>query len=186
DYICPFSYIGSRRIQKIAGEYGLEIEWKGYEIHPDYPKEGRLRKRSARMAKVNESLSSVMEEKENIFKLPGFVTNTNMALEAAEYAKQEGKFLDFHNACYESYMIERKNIGDINIILEIGQSVGIDKQKLETTLNNKEMEDNLATYKAQAENADVLGVPTILFNDFRIHGVQSLETYRTIIKKFSN
>ena len=186
DYICPFSYIGSRRIQKISDEYGLEIEWKGYEIHPDYPKEGKLRKRSARMAKVNDSLSSVMEEEKHKFKLPGFVTNTNMALEAAEFAKQEGKFLDFHNACYESYMIERKNIGDINVLLEIGEDAGIDKKVLEEVLNNKEMADNLEAYKEDAQKADVMGVPTILFNDFRIHGVQSLETYRSFIKKFSN
>lgn len=186
DYICPFSFIGSKRIQEIADEYGIELEWKGFEIHPEYPPDGKLRKKSLKMARVNESLSSVMEEEESKFKLPGFVTNTNMALQAAEYAKSEGKFIQFHNSCYDSYMLERKNIGDINIILEIAETIGIDKHLLENTLKNKEMEENLATYKVQAENADVLGVPTILFNDFRIHGVQSLETYRSIIKKFSN
>jgi len=186
DYICPFSYIGSKRIQKIAGDYGIEIEWKGFEIHPEYPPDGKLRKRSLKMAKVNESLNSVMSEEESKFKLPGFVTNTSMALQAAEFAKTEGKFQQFHNICYESYMIERNNIGDINVILEIGETVGIDKNRLKEVLNNKEMADSLESYKEEAKKADVLGVPTILFNDFRIHGVQSIETYRSFIKKFSN
>jgi predicted DsbA family dithiol-disulfide isomerase len=186
DYICPFSYIGSKRIQKIAGEYGIEIEWKGFEIHPEYPQEGKLRKRSLKMAKVNESLNSVMDEEESEFKLPGFVTNTKMALEAAEFAKTVDKFLEFHNVCYESYMINRKNIGDINVILEIGENIGIDKYRLKEVLNKREMTDSLERYKDDAKKADVLGVPTILFNDFRIHGVQSIETYKSFIKKLAN
>ena len=186
DYICPFSYIGSKRIQKIAGDYGIEIEWKGFEIHPEYPPDGNLRKRSLKMAKVNESLNSVMSEEESKFKLPGFVTNTSMALQAAEFAKTEDKFQQFHNICYESYMIERNNIGDINVILDIGETVGIDRNRLKEVLNNKKMADNLESYKEDAKKADVLGVPTILFNDFRIHGVQSIETYRSVIMKFSN
>lgn len=186
DYICPFSYIGSKRIQEIASDYGIEIEWKGFEIHPEYPSDGKLRKRSLKMAKVNESLKSVMDEQESKFKLPGFVTNTKMALEAAEFAKTEGKFLEFHNTCYDSYMINRKNIGDINIILEIGENVGVNKHRLQEALTNKEMTDSLESYKEDAKKADVLGVPTILFNDFRIHGVQSIETYKSFIKKFAN
>ncbi len=186
DYICPFSYIGSKRIQKIASDYGIEIEWKGYEIHPEYPSDGKLRKRSLKMAKVNESLKSVMDEEESKFKLPGFVTNTKMALEAAEFAKTEGKFLEFHNSCYDSYMINRKNIGDINVILEIGENVGVNKHLLQEALTNKEMTDSLESYKEDAKKADVFGVPTILFNDFRIHGVQSIETYKSFIKKFAN
>ncbi len=186
DYICPFSYIGSKRIQNIAGDYGIEIEWKGFEIHPEYPSDGKLRKRSLKMAKVNESLKSVMDEEESKFKLPGFVTNTKMALEAAEFAKTQGKFLEFHNSCYDSYMINRENIGDINVILEIGESIGIDKHRLQEALTNKEMTDSLESYKEDAKKADVFGVPTILFNDFRIHGVQSIETYKSFIKKFAN
>lgn len=186
DYICPFSYIGSKRIQKIAHEYGIEIQWKGYEIHPDYPPDGKLRKKSLKMAKVKESLGSIMDEEESKFKLPGFVTNTNIALQASEFAKTEGKFLDFHNSCYDAYMINRKNIGDINVILEIGGYAGIDKDRLLEVLMNREMAENLESYKEDAHKADVLGVPTILFNDFRIHGVQSIETYRAFIKKLFN
>jgi len=48
------------------------------------------------------------------------------------------------------------------------------------------MTDSLVSYKEDAKKADVLGVPTILFNDFRIHGVQSIETYKSFIKKFAN
>ncbi len=83
-------------------------------------------------------------------------------------------------------MIERKNIGDLNVLLEIGQASGIDKKSLHEALNGRDMLDKLESHKEDAQKSDVLGVPTIFFNDFRIHGVQSLETYRSFIKKFAN
>ncbi len=40
DYNCPFCFIGSRRIERLAEEFDMEIEWKGVEIHPEIPPKG--------------------------------------------------------------------------------------------------------------------------------------------------
>ena len=186
DYICPFSFIGSKRIQRIAEEYDLEIEWKGYEIHPEYPPQGKERKRTARTIRVLESLRYIMEDEQFKFRLPGFITNSRLCLEAAEFSKSKGKFIEFHNLCYEAYFLERNNIGDKDTVLDIGDKAGIDKDELEDNLNSREMAEILQGYRRDAEKIDVLGVPTVVFDDFRVHGVQSVETYRAIIAKFSN
>jgi predicted DsbA family dithiol-disulfide isomerase len=186
DYICPFSFIGSRRIQQIGAEYGIEVEWKGYEIHPEYPPQGKKRRQSFRAMRTAESLRSVMEEEETKFKLPGFITNSRLCLEAAEFSKTKGKFIEFHNLCYQSYFLERKNIGDRDTVLEIGNTAGIDRDELELNLKSEEIAGILQSYRRDAQKIDVLGVPTVVFNDFRVHGVQSVETYRSIIAKFSN
>lgn len=186
DYICPFSFIGSKRIQRIEAEYGIEIEWKGYEIHPEYTAEGRPRKRTFRAMRTAESLESVMGEENTKFELPGFVTNSRLCLEAAEFSKTTGKFIEFHNRCYESYFLERKNIGDRDTVLKIAETVGIDPDELESNLKNGSMAGILESYRRDAQRIHVLGVPTVVFNDFRVHGVQSIETYRSILAKFSN
>ena len=41
DYICPFCYIGKDRADRLQQEFDVEIEWKGFEIHPETPEEGR-------------------------------------------------------------------------------------------------------------------------------------------------
>ncbi|MGB7290720.1 MAG: DsbA family protein [Thermodesulfobacteriota bacterium] len=186
DYICPFSFIGSKRIQQIGAEYGIEVEWKGYEIHPEYSPQAKKRRQTLRAIRTAESLQSVMEEEEVKFKLPGFLTNSRLCLEAAEFSKTKGKFIEFHNLCYESYFLERRNIGDKDTVLEIGTKVGIDRDELEINLKNGEMAEILGSYRRDAQEIDVLGVPTVVFNDFRVHGVQRVETYRSIIAKFSN
>jgi predicted DsbA family dithiol-disulfide isomerase len=186
DYVCPFSFIGSKRIQQIGAEYGIEVEWKGYEIHPEYTPQGKKRKKTFRSMRTAESLQSVMEEEEIKFELPGFITNSRLCLEAAEFSKTKGKFIEFHNLCYESYFLDRKNIGDKDTVLEIATKVGIDRDELDINLKNGEMAEILGSYRRDAQKIDVLGVPTVVFNNFRVHGVQSVETYRSIMAKFSN
>lgn len=186
DYICPFSYIGSNRIQKLAGDYGIEIEWKGYEIHPSYPAEGVRRKNTPRTLRAAESLKTVMEEEDIKFKLPGFVTNSKYALMAAEYCKEQGKFLEFHNRCYEEYFMKRKNIGNIEVVLEIASGIGLDKSLMQERIATGEFNNILKEFRMEADQFDVLGVPTVIVNDFRVHGVQSIDLYRSLLKKFSN
>ena len=40
DFICPFCYIGFEVVRKLKPEFDLEIEWRGFQIHPEWPAEG--------------------------------------------------------------------------------------------------------------------------------------------------
>jgi predicted DsbA family dithiol-disulfide isomerase len=35
DFICPFCYIGFETIRRLKPEFGIAIEWKGFQIHPE-------------------------------------------------------------------------------------------------------------------------------------------------------
>lgn len=186
DYICPFSYIGSNRIQKLATDYGIDVDWKGYEIHPSYPPDGVRRKNTPRTLRSAASLKAIMEEEDTKFKLPGFVTNSKYALMAGEYCKTQGKFIEFHNSCYEEYFMNRQNIGNREVILKIAGGIGIEIPQMKEQLATDKFNEILDEYRKEAELIDVLGVPTVIVNDFRVHGVQSIDLYRSLLKKFSN
>src|SRR5258706_16107509 len=40
DFVCPFCYIGFDVIQKLKPEFNLQIEWRGFQIHPEWPADG--------------------------------------------------------------------------------------------------------------------------------------------------
>ncbi len=40
DFICPFCFIGFETIRKLKSEFGFELEWRGFQIHPEWPAEG--------------------------------------------------------------------------------------------------------------------------------------------------
>ncbi len=40
DYICPFCYVGFETIRRLKPEFDFQLEWRGFQIHPDWPAEG--------------------------------------------------------------------------------------------------------------------------------------------------
>ena len=183
DYICPFCYLGTKRILALSNEFNLTMDWKGIEIHPEFPPQGKKRTRTLKSKSFIETIKEMAKEDNIEIKLPGFVTNSRSILEASEYAKIKGRFLEFHIGAYEAYFLEGLNIGDIEVVLSIGEKAGLDKSELQECLSKRTMFDKIEENKKEAEDRLILGVPTFLFGDFPVHGNQSTQTMRHIIKR---
>jgi len=183
DYICPFCYLGTKRILGLSKEFNLTIDWKGIEIHPEFPPQGKKRTKTLKSKSFAETIREMAKEDNIEIKLPGYATNSRLSLEASEFAKIKGKFLEFHIGVYEAYFLEGRNIGDIEIVLDIGEKAGLDKSELQECLSKRTMFDKIEANKKEAEDKLILGVPTFLFGDFPVHGNQSTQTMRYIIKR---
>ena len=183
DYICPFCYLGTKRILGLSKEFNLTIDWKGIEIHPEFPPQGKKRTRTLKSKSFAETIREMAKEDNIEIKLPGFATNSRLSLEASEFAKIKGKFLEFHIGVYEAYFLEGRNIGDIEIVLDIGEKAGLHRSDLVECLNKRTMFDNIEANKKEAEDNIILGVPTFIFGNFPVHGNQSTQTMRHIIKR---
>ncbi|MGH7884380.1 MAG: DsbA family oxidoreductase [Thermodesulfobacteriota bacterium] len=183
DYICPFCYIASNRLIRLSKEFGFEIEWFGIEIHPEFTNEGNKRKKTVRFQHIIETLNEVAKDDNTEIKLPGFVTNSRLCLEASIFAKEKDKFLPFHNSVYSSYFNNKVNIGIVENILQIAEKSGLDSSELYEALKKRKYKNTITENQKFADENMVLGVPTIYFNDLRIHGTQSIDVYRILINK---
>ena len=183
DYICPFCYVGTKRMMKIADEFEMEIEWKGIEIHPEFSAEGKKRKKSQRTEHLAQTLKEITDIDNLDIRLPGFVTNSRLCLEASEFAKTKGKFNKFHTAAFDCFFNQKENIGKIETVLNIGKTAGLNTDELEDCLKERQMKERIEENKRSADEKIVMGVPTLYFNEFRVHGVQSPDIYKNIIKK---
>lgn len=183
DYICPFCYLGTKRILGLSKEFNLTIDWKGLEIHPEFPPQGKKRTKTLKSKSFAETIREMAKEDNIEIKLPGYATNSRLSLEASEFAKIKGKFLEFHIGIYEAYFLEGRNIGDIEIVLDIGEKAGLHRSDLVECLNKRTMFDNIEANKKEAEDNIILGVPTFIFGNFPVHGNQSTQTMRHIIKR---
>lgn len=183
DYICPYCYLGTKRILELSKEFDLSIEWKGIEIHPEFPPEGVKRAKTLKSKSFAKTVYTMAKQDNIQIKLPGFATNSRLALEASEFAKTENKFLEFHLAIYEAYFLESLNIGDINIVLNAGVKAGIKKDQLEDCLEKRPMFNKIKANNKEAKDNLVLGVPTFIFGNFPVYGNQSTDTMKQIIKR---
>ena len=183
DYICPFCYIGSKRLLKLSEEFDFDIDWRGIEIHPEYTNEGKKRKKSMRSQHIFETLTEVAKDDNTEINLPGFVTNSRLCLEASIFAKEKDKFLDFHNNVYVAYFNKKVNIGVVENVIKIAEESGLNIEELYQSLKKREYKKAIQDNQKFADESMVLGVPTIYFNELRVHGTQSMDAYRNLIHK---
>ncbi len=183
DYICPFCFLATERVLGLAREFDLEAEWVGVEIHPEYPAEGKRRRKTERTLRTSKSLENVAAEAGVEIRLPGFVTNSRLCLEGAEFAKEKNRFMEFHKACYAAYFGEGKNIGLLETVLEAGEGAGLCPEELSESLRKGSFSEKIEKNMESARENEVFGVPTLYLGELRIHGIQPVESYRQLIAR---
>lgn len=111
------------------------------------------------------------------------LSNSRMALAASEFARDHGKFDEFHEEAFHSYFTLGKDIGQIDVILGIGQKVGLDGGQLETALNERKYFSRLQESQLEAAKWGITAAPTFIINgkDY-IVGAQPMEVFRKVIE----
>jgi predicted DsbA family dithiol-disulfide isomerase len=183
DYNCPFCFLGIKRLELLEREFPLEVNSKGIEIHPEIPPCGIKRSNTLKRKYLAQNLEQLYEEDSLELKLPGVIANSRLSLEASEFAKTKNKFRDFHLGIYKAYFQEGENIGEPDVIFKVGQESGLQLYELNECLIKRTMLEKIEDNRKEAESHQVFGVPTFIFDKFLVHGVQSLESFRSILTK---
>ena len=187
DYICPFCYIGYHRIEKLKREYDLAVEWRPFEIHPETPKEGAFTeelpfpKGYLEMAFAN--VKRLADEDGLQLKFSEKLSNSRLALYISEFARKKGKFEEFHKLVLEAYWLEGKDIGDKNLLLDLAESVGLNKNEIEIYLSTDEPFKALQKSLKELKMYGINGVPTFLIEEMLIVGAQPYEVFKKVINK---
>ena len=84
------------------------------------------------------------------------------ALEATEYAQRHGKFMEFHQAAYQAFWSEGKDLGDLQVIGGVGAEVGLDSADLVKTLEDQQLSSVVMGQYQQALQYGIRGIPTFL------------------------
>jgi predicted DsbA family dithiol-disulfide isomerase len=167
-------------------EFDIKDEWVSLEIHPDTPKEG---------VSLNERFGSEglrrMAWTLNVSGAPygiefggmKLLSNSRMALEASEFAKDNGRFDDFHEKIFHAYFTEGKDIGELDTILDIAAGAGLDSKGLKAALEEGRYSNRLNEASLDAHEHDIDSTPTFVINDEHIiTGARPIEIFRRTLK----
>ena len=188
DYICPFCYIGSRRLLRLNDEYDLKINWCGLEIHPDTPAEGmpvaRLGYPPEQWAQMMAALRKLAEEENIKLGEHDFTTNSHKALLLSEAAKQAGRevFYALHERLFHAYFTEGKNIGDGEILVALAHECGLPDDLINSAWNDPASGQRLQQNMTDARKAGIRATPTYLFGKRVVVGSVPLEELRQAAK----
>jgi predicted DsbA family dithiol-disulfide isomerase len=191
DYICPFCYVGFETIRKLKGEFDLQLEWRGFQIHPDWPAEGipsdKLRgmgDAEARAA-VWQRITAMADAVGFSMKPPAIVTNSRAALAATEFARESGRDEALEERIYRAYFNDGENIGDPGVVARLAAEAGLDAAEVADAIRSPKYEMRLKNNSLAAHQRSVSGVPTFFIGEYPLVGAQSMDAMRSILTRAS-
>ena len=189
DFICPFCYIGFETLRKMKREFELDVDWRGFEIHPDWPATGIPAEkvygtRSPEERKSAwERISTMATDLGLTMRPPAMLTNSHSALAATEYAIAAGKGEEFEERVYRAYFVDGSNIGDIEVLKTLGAEVGLDPVQIVEAIASPKVQLKLKNNTMIAHQHNVSGVPTFFIGNYPLVGAQSEDTMRKILTR---
>ena len=164
-------------------DYGVDLEWKAYELRPGLTPEGIPR--TPKAGEINgfpPYLNDRADELGLKLKRSAIVPCSRPALEVAEYAKEQGKFDQFHLAVFKAYWEEAKNIGLRSIIHEIAQKCALDTDEVERCLDEGRYTQAIKTQSEEAKRSGINGIPAYVVGGFLIEGAQPYQFFQRVME----
>jgi predicted DsbA family dithiol-disulfide isomerase len=189
DYICPFCYIGFETVRKLKPEFNFELEWRGFQIHPDWPAEGLAADHVRATGDPDsrrvlwERISAMAEAVGFSMRPPAVLTNSRAALAATEFARESGRDETLEERIYRAYFSEGMNIGDAAVVVKLATEAGLDSSAVADAIKSPKYELRLKNNALAANQRGVNGVPTFFIGEYPLVGAQSPDAMRSILKR---
>ena len=200
DIMCPFCYISKRHFEKAIAQFeqthSIEIEWKSFQLDPTIPKS--VEKVSVYQYLADAKGISFEESKkmhDNVVqsaKNVGLTYNYDNAIIAnsfdahrmIQFAKSVELGDQVEEALFKAYFTDGKNIGDFNDLMDIGESIGLNKLDLKAVLESEQFANEVKNDIAEAQKIGVRGVPFFVFDrKYAVSGAQPISVFIETIEK---
>jgi predicted DsbA family dithiol-disulfide isomerase len=177
DVICPWCYIGKRRLEKAVAALGgpVTVRWLPFQLNPTMPKEGISRREyrtkkfgswerseelDARVVKVGkcEGIDFAFDRIER-------TPNTLDAHRLIWLAGEEGAQDAVVEALFRAYFTEGRDISDRRALLDVVAEGGLDRGKAKSMLDSDDGLEAVREADQLARRHRVEGVPFFVVND---------------------
>ena len=199
DIMCPFCYIGKRRLEGAVKQLELSDEvtivWKSFLLNPDMktdPSRNSLEYLAETKGWTKEQTEEIVQNVVDMAKEEGLeyrmedtkVANAMDAHRLIQLAKTVGKGDEIEERLFRAYFMEGKNIADIDVLVELGEEVGIPGDRVRESLEKGEFTDSIGRDIQESQQIGVRGVPFFVFdNQYAISGAQPVELFVQTMEK---
>jgi predicted DsbA family dithiol-disulfide isomerase len=146
-------------------QFGAEITWLAFDLHPEYPPEGIARAElHARYGLgMHDPMRARFEQHGLTYNPPlDVVPNTRLAQQLTELARVRGLGEQMHERLMDAYWSEARNIGDIDELRLLSVEAGVDDP--DTAWDDPAYLERVLASTAQAHSIGVTGVPGFLLD----------------------
>ena len=192
DVVCPFCYIGKKRLEHVAAEAGIELEinWHSFELDPNAPVKHDSSNTERLAKKYGRSIEQTQEMQRNIAQAAaeeGILFNWEQANSGNTFnahriihlAQSKGLGNVAQEAFFHAYMTEGMPNGERETVEDVASRIGLAHTEVEFVLDSEEFADFVRhDEKIAHEQLQVSGVPFFVFDQrIALSGAQPREIF---------
>ena len=182
DFTCPFSHVSEAALRRLQDEGWAAPRYAAFELHPapaPLPAEPS--------AADVEAARPLAEELGIALRAPAAVPRTRKAHEAAKAAEAKGAGRAMREAIFRACFGEGRDVGRIDVLVEIGAALGLDPTELKVVLDVDTFGGAVDADRALARRLGIEAVPALVVGggaDARlVMGAQPYAALRALLEE---
>jgi predicted DsbA family dithiol-disulfide isomerase len=176
------------RIEKLKQEHGVKVKWVHFPLHPETPAEGQSLKelfagRNYDIDKRQAEMRARMAAEGLPYGNRTMTYNSRLAQELGSWAETQPGGEAIHDALFRAYFVDNRNIGDIDVLLDIARSVGLPEDEAREVLEKRTFKSAVDADWAKSRTYGVTGVPTFVAGSYGVVGAQPYEALEQLVEQ---
>lgn len=158
-----------------------------FPLHPYVPDGGMsleelFKGRNIDIDAAQQRLSTLMEQEGLPYGVRTMTYNSRLAQELGKWAETRDGGQKIHDRLYRAYFAEGKNLADIQLLIEIAKSLGLDPEEAESVLKERTYSEQIDADWQRCRKLSIMAVPTYLCNGKKQVGAQSFQQLEALIQ----
>lgn len=163
DYVCPFCYLEVPELVRLAEGFGdaVAITWRAFELRPDPVP--TLDPDGDYLHRVwDQSVYPMAAARGMVLRLPPVQPRSRRAFEAAAFARDHGRFETMHEALFQAFFRDGRDLADLAVLENLAASTGLDPGALGAALEDERYTGQVLADEKLAQDLGVTGVPAMV------------------------
>jgi len=174
------------RIEKLKQKFDVEVRLVHFPLHPETPIEGKSMAelyagRGMDPEAMHNRMKGLMDGEGLPYGRRTHTYNSRLAQELGIWGDTQPNGEAIHDALYRAYFVDARNIGDVDVLLEIVEAAGLSVEAAREVLDSREFKGAVDANWAKSRETGVTGVPTFIAGGFGVVGAQPYEALEKLI-----
>jgi len=158
-----------------------------FPLHPETPIEGQTLEelfagRDYDIKGSFERMKALMEIEDLPYGQRSHTYNSRLAQELGTWADTQEGGDALHMKIYQAYFVDNKNVGDIEVLVELAETAGLDGAAARKVMEERSFEEAVDADWDKARQVGVTGVPTYVAGGSGVVGAQPYEALEQLMK----
>ena len=175
------------RVEKLRENFDVEIKMVHFPLHPDTPSEGSsleamYASRGMDPEEMYQRMKGMMDAEGLPYEKRTHTYNSRLAQELGKWAETVEGGEALHMPVYQAYFVERRNVGDPEVLLDIVEKAGLPVDEAREVIEQRTFKDAVDADWALSRQYGVTGVPTYVAERQGVVGAQPYEVLEQLME----